>query len=124
MDHLLLGPADEVSVSRLPRKLIERIVGRERIWKQEAPQSVVGVVFPHVRCGRQQQHMLGRPVQCPRLAVGSGTGDSFRQFIAVRFPYPEIRLTICRQLMGLVKDNQIVRLCCRLLEATKQSVPS
>jgi hypothetical protein len=68
--------------------------------------------------------MLGRPVQCPRLAVGSGTGYDFRQLIAVRFPYPEIRLTICRQLMGLVKDNQIVRLCCRLLEATKQSVPS
>ena len=67
--------------------------------------------------------MLGRPVQRPRFAVRSGAGERFRQPVAVRFPYPEIRLTICRQLVGLVKDDQIVGFCCRLLEAAKQAVP-
>ena len=94
MNHLLLGPADEVRMPGFRGKLTEGVVRRERLRQQQSPQEVVGVILAHVRGCRQQQQMLGRPGKLPALTVHLGAGQGFRQLVPVRLAHPEIRLAI------------------------------
>ena len=73
-DHFLFGPADEVPLPRVGGKIIESVVGRERVRQQQTPQEVVRIVLAHVWCGRQQQQVLGRPRKLPAFILYLSTG--------------------------------------------------
>ena len=106
--HLFLGAADEVPGSGGGGDLPERLLRPEDPVVEQAPQMVVWGVLPHVRRSCQEQQVAGRPRE--RLVLGGGrtTGERFRELVALRFPHASA-LGGGAQLVGLVKDDKVVR---------------
>ena len=108
VDHLLLGPADEVAGARHSREAAERLFGAERVRVEQAPQLVVGRVLAHVRRGAQQQEMARAPAQAGETTFGSGAaGQRLGELVAAGLAGAPA-LPRGGQLVGLVEDRQIV----------------
>ena len=82
------------------------------------------MVLAHVRSGRQQQQVLRGPRELPPiLVVGLGAGQGLGQPVAARLAHPEVRLTVRRQLVSLVEDDEVVGVGLRVLEVAEHALP-
>ena len=123
MNHLLLGAANEMPPPRISWKRLERLTGEKRVRQQQAPQAIVGIILSHVRRRRQQEQVLRRPGKFPARPVRLGTSQGFRQPVAVRLAYPEIRLAVGGELVGFVEDDEVIGLGLRLPETAERAFP-
>ncbi len=108
VDHLLLGPAEEVARPRRGRETAERLFRAEGVRVEQAPEVMPGRVLAHVRRGGQQQQVARAPAQAGEAALGAGaTGQRLGEPVAAGLagapPLPG-----GGQLVRLVEDRQIV----------------
>ena len=111
----------------MPPAGIQRIGGegvdcREHFWLEEPPEAVVRKVLPHMRGGRQQQEVMTPPVQLPAWSSLPDARQGFCQPVAVGPAQAEIRFSVSGELVGFVKDDEIVRENAGLLEACKHAL--
>ena len=62
-------------------------------------------------------------MESPTRIVRLGTGQGFRQPVAARLAYSEIRLAVGGELVSLVKDDEVIGLSLRVFEVAEHALP-
>src|SRR5712691_11782618 len=94
--------------TRVRRVIVEGIHGREHFRLKEPPQAIIREVLTHVRSRRQQEEMAAAPVKLPARLVVRHARQRLSQEVTVCLAYTEVWFPIGGELVGLIKNHQVI----------------
>ncbi len=100
--HIFLHAPQQIALFLGRGQSAKGLSAGKQLWLQQPPQKIVGIVLAHVGRGRHQQQVAVLP------------GDLLRHLVAARLVYRQVRVKSGTQLVGLVKDDQVVRRRCQV----------